>query len=115
MPGPGGTGGHGVPVWYGLVDGRVYVVTGGGEQQVPGLAEADRVVLVARSKDQQGKVAEVEARTRVVEGKDPLYAKVAPVLIPRRLNLRDGEAAADRWRKESTLVELTPVPVPVDA
>jgi hypothetical protein len=115
VPGDGGTGGHAVPVWYGLLDGRVYVLSGGSEQRIPGLAEADRVLLVARSKDQQSKVAEIEARARVVDGKDPLYAKVAPVLIPRRLNLRDGEAAADRWRKESTLVELTPVPVPVDA
>jgi hypothetical protein len=60
-------------------------------------------------------VAEVEASARVVDGKDPLFAKVIPTLLPRRLNLRDGEGAADRWRKESTLVELTPVPVPVDA
>jgi len=112
---PGAGAEHAVPVWYGLVDGRVYVLTGGGEQRVPGLAEADRVVLVARSKDQQSKVAEVEASARVVDGKDPLFAKVIPTLLPRRLNLRDGEGAADRWRKESTLVELTPVPVPVDA
>jgi hypothetical protein len=115
VPGDGGTRGRAVPVWYGLLDGRVYVLTGGSEQRVPGLAEADRVTLVARSKDQQARVAEVEAMARVVDGKDPLYARVAPVLLPRRLNLRDGDAAADRWRKESTLVELTPVPAPVDA
>jgi hypothetical protein len=110
----GGTG-RAVPAWYGLSDGRVYVLTGGSEQHIPGLADASRVVLTARSKDQQSRVAEVEASARVIDGKDPLYAKLVPVLLPRRLNLRDGDAAADRWRKECSLVELTPTSVPVGA
>jgi hypothetical protein len=114
VPGEGGTGGRAVPVWYGSLDGRVYVLTGGSEQHVPGLAEADRVVLVARSKEQQSLVAEVEASTRVVPANDPLFARVVPVLLPRRLNLRDGEQAAERWRKECTLVELTPSAIPAE-
>jgi len=114
VPGEGGTGGRAVPVWYGTLDGRVYVLTGGSEQRVPGLAEADRVVLIARSKEQQSLVAEVEAAARVVEANDPLFARVAPVLLPRRLNLRDGEQAVERWRKECTLVELTPSAIPAE-
>jgi hypothetical protein len=114
VPGEGGTDGRAVPVWYGTLDGRVYVLVGGSEQQVPGLAEADRVVLLARSKEQQSLVAEVEAAARVVEPNDPLYARVAPVLLPRRLNLRDSEQAVDRWRKECTLVELTPSSIPAE-
>jgi hypothetical protein len=39
---------------------------------------------------------------------------VASVLLPRRLNLRDGEEAVDRWRKECTLVELTPSSIPAE-
>src|SRR5215208_6645277 len=114
VPGEGGTGGRTVPVWYGTLDGRVYVLVGGSEQHVAGLAEATRVVLVARSKEQQSLVAEVEASARVVAPDDPLYARVAPVLLPRRLNLRDGEEAVDRWRKECTLVELTPSSIPAE-
>jgi hypothetical protein len=114
VPGEGGTDGRAVPVWYGVLDGRVYVLVGGSEQHVPGLAEAGRVVLIARSKEQQSLVAEVEASARVVPGSDPLFAKVAPVLLPRRLNLRDGEEAVDRWRKECTLVELTPSSIPAE-
>src|ERR671914_332665 len=64
------------------------------------LDEATRVTLVARSKEQQSLVAEVEASARVVDPKDPLFGRVASVLLPRRLNLRDGEQAVDRWRKE---------------
>jgi hypothetical protein len=114
VPGEGGTGGRAVPVWYGTLDGRVYVLVGGSEQQVPGLAETDRATLIARSKEQQSLVAEVEAAARVVPPSDPLFAKVAPVLLPRRLNLRDGEQAVDRWRKECTLVELTPSSIPAE-
>lgn len=114
VPGEGGTDGRAVPVWYGTLDGRVYVLVGGSEQHVAGLAEATRVVLVARSKEQQSLVAEVEASARVVAPGDPLYDRVAPVLLPRRLNLRDGEEAVDRWRKECTLVELTPSSIPAE-
>jgi hypothetical protein len=112
VPGEGGTDGQAVPVWYGTLDGRVYVITGGSEQRIPGLAEAGQVVLLARSKEQQSLVAEVEASVRVIQPSDPLFARVAPVLLPRRLNLRDGEQAVERWRKECTLVELTPSSIP---
>jgi hypothetical protein len=114
VPGEGGTGGRAVPAWYGTLDGRVYVLEGGSEQRIPGLAEADRVVLAARSKELQSLVAEVEASARVVPASDPLFGRVVAVLLPRRLNLRDGEQAAERWRKECTLVELTPTAVPAE-
>jgi hypothetical protein len=114
VPGEAGTGDRAVPVWYGTLDGRVYVLVGGSEQRVPGLAEAERAVLIARSKEQQSLVAEVEATARVVDPSDPLYGRVASVLLPRRLNLRDGEQAVDRWRKECTLVELTPSSIPAE-
>ncbi len=108
VPGTDGTAGRPVAAWYGTLDGRVYVLCGGAEQRIPGLAEADTVILSARSKELQSLVSRVEASARVVPPADPLFNRVVPVLLPRRLNLRDGEAAADRWRKECTLVELTP-------
>jgi len=114
VPGEGGTGGRAVPVWYGTLDGHVYVLTGGSEQHILGLAEADRVVLLARSKELLSLVAKVEASVRVVPPGEPLYARVASVLLPRRLNLRDGEQAPERWRKECTLVELTPSAIPAE-
>jgi hypothetical protein len=115
VPGPGGTGDKAVPVWYGTLDGRVYVLTGGSEQRVRGLDEADQVLLSARSKDLQSLVAKVEASARKIEPSDPLFGRLVPILLPRRLNLHDGEQAADRWRKECVLVELTPSAIPADA
>ena len=61
VPGEGGTGGRAVPVWYGILDDRVYVLVGGSAARL-GLAEASRVLLMARSKEQQSLVAEVERR-----------------------------------------------------
>jgi hypothetical protein len=115
VPGPGGTGNQAVPAWYGTLDGRVYVLTGGSEQRVRGLDQADEVLLSARSKDLQSLVSRVEASARVVETSDPLFARLVSILLPRRLNLPDGEHAADRWRKECTLVELTPSAIPAEA
>jgi hypothetical protein len=115
VPGPGGTGGKAVPAWYGTLDGRVYVLTGGSEQRIRGLDQSDRALLSARSKDLQSLLTKIEASARVVPTSDPLYARVVPVLLPRRLNLPDGDGAADRWRKECTLVELTPSAIPAQA
>jgi hypothetical protein len=91
------------------------VLTGGSEQRIRGLDDASGVLLSARSKDQQSLLTTVEASARVIPGSDPLFNKLVPILLPRRLNLRDGDAAADRWRKECTLVELTPSAIPADA
>jgi hypothetical protein len=108
-------GGRAVAAWFGLLGGRIYVLSGGSEQQIPGLGQAGRVLLSARSKEQQALIARVEASVRVVPASDPLFDRVLPVLLPRRLNLHDGDQAADRWRKECTLVELTPSGVPVES
>jgi hypothetical protein len=115
VPGPNGTGGKAVPAWYGTMDGRIYVLTGGSEQRIRGLDQADEVVISARSKDLQSLVTRMDASARVIPTSDPLFARLVPVLLPRRLNLPDGEHAADRWRKECTLIELTPSAIPVEA
>jgi hypothetical protein len=115
VPGPNGTGGKAVPAWYGTLDGRIYVLTGGSEQRIRGLEQAGEVLVSARSKDLQSLVSRIDASARVVPASDPLFARLVPILLPRRLNLPDGEGAADRWRKECTLVELTPSAIPAEA
>src|SRR6266545_8005490 len=71
VPGPGGTGGKAVPAWYGGLDGRVYVLTGGSEQRIRGLDESSQALLSARSKDLQSLVTTVEASARVIPASDP--------------------------------------------
>jgi hypothetical protein len=101
------------PVWYGYADGRVYVLTGPGEQEVPGLTDAPTVRLIARSKERQSKVGEVTCVAQVLP-KDARWERIArDVLLGRRLNLRDGERAVDRWKRDCEIVQLTPVPEPI--
>lgn len=101
------------PVWYGYEDGRVYVLVGPGEQDVPGLTEAPAVHLIARSKDVQSQVADVECVVQVLP-KDARWEEIArDLLLGRRLNLRDGDAAVARWKDTCEIVALTPVPPPV--
>jgi hypothetical protein len=99
------------PVWYGYDQGRVYVLTGAGEQDIPGLAEGSKHVrLIVRSKDVQSKVGEVTCVTQVLP-KDPNWERIArDVMLGRRLNLPDGEAAVDRWKRDCEIVQLTPIP-----
>lgn len=101
------------PVWYGYEDGRIFVLTGPGEQPIPGLVEARCVWLTARSKDVQSRVATAECTVQILR-KGPEWDRIArDLLIGRRLNLTDGDRALDRWRDECEIVLLTPVPPPV--
>jgi hypothetical protein len=103
----------GRPVWYGYENGRIYLLVGPKEQQVPGLTEAGSVRLVARSKDKQSKVAEVECSAEVLP-KNPEWDRIArDLLLGRRLNLTDGEGALARWRQTCEIVMLTPTPAPL--
>jgi hypothetical protein len=98
------------PVWYGYENGRVYVLVGPGEQQVPGLLDAGTVQLVARSKDKRSKVAEVECNVETL-AKDAQWDVIArDLLVGRRLNLRDGDGATKRWRETCEIAVLTPLP-----
>lgn len=100
------------PIWYGYEEGRVYVLTGPGEQEVPGLPERTSVRLLARSKDKRSLVADIECTVAKLP-KDEDWDRIArDVLLGRRLNLRDGEAAATRWRNECEISLLTPVAPP---
>ncbi|MGH8906081.1 MAG: hypothetical protein ACRD0K_06125 [Egibacteraceae bacterium] len=106
---------HSQAVWFVFDAGKVYVFNGPSEQDVPGLADAPRVEVIARSKDARSQVSRVPATVRVVPGDDPLFDRIGQMGMGRRLNLPDGEGALERWRQQCTLVELTPRFGPVPA
>jgi hypothetical protein len=98
------------PIWYGYKDGRVYVLDGPGEQHVPGLVESGSVMLIARSKDKRSHVAEAECIIEVLP-KDASWDEIArDLLLGRRLNLKDGDAAVERWKKDCEILVLAPLP-----
>ncbi|MFA5890447.1 MAG: hypothetical protein WDA27_05800 [Actinomycetota bacterium] len=98
------------PIWYGYQEGRVYVLTGPGEQQVPGLLKAASVRLLARSKSKQSKVDDVTCGVERLAKNDEWETTARDLLLGRRLNLRDGDAAIGRWKETCEIVVLTPLP-----
>ena len=96
------------PAWFVYDGGKVFVLTGPGEQDLTGIAEADTVTLTARSKEERSEIASVPAIVNVVPNTSDLFGRVAQMGLGTRLNLPDGEAAFDRWRQTCTLVELSP-------
>jgi hypothetical protein len=99
---------HTQAVWFVYDDGKVYVLNGPREQQVPGLETAERVTLIARSKDHRSEVSKVPARARVVDPAEDTWERVAKTAVTKRLNLADLQQAVERWRETCVLVELEP-------
>ena len=99
---------HTQAVWYVWTDGKVYVLDGPTEQQVPGLPQATTVTLTARSKDLRSRVSDVPASVTVVPNDSDRFDVIAKMALGRRLNLPDGDGALERWRSNCVLLELTP-------
>lgn len=107
VPQPDGTR-HEQPVWFVYTDGKVYVVSGPTEQDVPHLGDADEVEITARSKDFRSRVSRLPATVRVLVPDEPRYAEIVEQALPKRLNLTDPNEAAARWQANCVVVELTP-------
>lgn len=95
--------------WHAWHDGALYVVTGGQEQDLPGLAALDSVRVTLRSKDNGARLVEFEAAVTVVD--QPAAPDAIAALAKERLNARDSEHLTERWAESSTVVRLTPQPV----
>lgn len=96
------------PVWFVADGSTIYVLSGPTEQELPGITEAEEVRVTARAKDARSLVSEVPAGVEIVARDDPRYEKFERAALTRRLNLPDGEGAAQRWRENCTLLALTP-------
>jgi hypothetical protein len=101
-------------VWVLPVEGRLYLVTGPGEQTVPGLAEAlvgGTDATVRLRGDHGGQViAYVAGLAQVLPGGEE-WATVVPQLAGKRLNSSGpAEDLVSRWAAECLVVSLTPVP-----
>lgn len=96
------------PAWHLWHQGAAYLVFDGSEQRMPGLAEADSVVVTVRSKDKWGTVVAWRAAVETVPPGSPVWNEVTPLLVGKRLNNRDGDAAPARWAKECVIARLVP-------
>ncbi|TDE44194.1 hypothetical protein E1295_25275 [Nonomuraea mesophila] len=92
--------------WHSWHDGAIYLVTGGEEQQLPGLDALDRVHVTLRSKDNGARLMEFDAAVSVVD--QAAAGDAVAALAKERLNARDSEHLAERWARDCTVVRLTP-------
>lgn len=96
-------------VWVDLGDaGALYVVSGGTEQPLPGIADVDRVEVTMRSKENGGRLVTWVAEASAVHPDDELWAPVTAALVSDRLNLPDLATAAAGWAQTSRVTRLAP-------
>jgi hypothetical protein len=88
--------------------GAAYVVTGGIEQPLPGLPEAERVTVTVRSKDKGARLVSWVAAVEQVRPGSEEWNTIVPLLTKERLNAPDGEHQAERWADEAYVIRLTP-------
>lgn len=99
-----------VPVWLARSGTTVYVLTGGREQQVPGLAAAASATVSARSREDRALLVTWGATVTPVPPGTAEWDEAVRLLLPARLNLPDADdaGARARWAAECALVRLTP-------
>lgn len=88
--------------------GALYVVSGGDEQHLPGIEQADRVEVTMRSKENGGRLVTWVAEPSRVTPDDPAWDTVTAALAAGRLNLDDLTTAARKWAQSSVITRLKP-------
>ena len=101
-----------IPAWFVYRQGKIFLVSrkqpGPDEQIVPGLPDANDLVIVTRRKGRDTSLDRFHAAARVLEGEE--WEKAAALLADRRRDRHGppGEAI-ERWRGSAYIAELTPV------
>jgi hypothetical protein len=98
------------PVWHVWRD-AAYVLTGPGEQDVPGLAGAAQVTVTVASKDTGGLLVRWTARVSRVEPGSAEWPGIIGALLAGRLNEPASPGAlspAERWAQTGNVYRLTP-------
>lgn len=96
------------PVWHVWADGVAYVVSGGPEQPLPGIADVGRVLVTARAKESRARLVSWVASAETLVPYTDEWRAAVEALRPERLNAAAGAALADVWAAESTVTRLTP-------
>ncbi|NUT38065.1 MAG: hypothetical protein HOV79_33880 [Hamadaea sp.] len=101
-------------VWCLPLEGKLYLVTGPGEQTVPGLAEAvarGADATVSLRGDHGGRIVTFTAAIAEIRPNGTEWETVAPQLASKRLNASGtAESVVARWAAECLVVALIPDP-----
>jgi hypothetical protein len=92
-------------IWY---DDALHLVAGGQEQPLPGVAEAGRVEVTMRSKENGGRLVTWVGRVSAVRPGEDAWEPVTDALVSDRLNLEELASAKDEWAAHSVVVRIDP-------
>jgi len=101
-----------IPAWFVYRNGKVYVLSSLEpsleEQTIPGLPDANDLVIITRRKYRDTSQGRIRAAARILEGTE--WEEAAKLLADRRRD-RHGppQDAIKRWRGSSAIAELTPL------
>ena len=102
-----------VPAWFLYNQGRIYLLHSeerdSGEQQIPGLPDADELLVVTRRKGRDTRADRFHCAVRLIEADSPEFDPLAGMLADRRRD-RHGtpQEAVQRWKGSCVIAELTP-------
>ncbi len=111
---PGQPTGRSAPVWCSWLADALYVVSGPGEQPVPGLSGARHCQVSGRGDNGALIVTWPATVTRVEPGSEE-WDRVVPLLSGKRLNLPADDDTGQRWARDCTLSRLAPDGEPAPA
>ncbi|MFZ5847413.1 MAG: hypothetical protein ACOYX5_08540 [Actinomycetota bacterium] len=94
--------------WHVWHDEALLLVAGGPEQELPGIAEADRVEVTMRSKDNGGRLVTWVGSVSPVRPGEEQWEDATSALIADRLNLEDLGTARQTWAERSVVVRVEP-------
>ena len=94
-----------VPAWFAYKNGKIYVLSqrepGPEEQTIPGVPEANQLVVITRRKLRDTELQEFYAAQRKLEG--PEWEEAAKLLVDKRKSRAGAPAESlTRWRKTAT-------------
>jgi hypothetical protein len=101
-----------VPAWFVYRGGKIYVLSSKEpsleEQSIPGLPEANDLVVITRRKYRDTSLGRFHAAARILEGAE--WDQAAKLLADRRRDRHGPPAdAIKRWRGSCVIAELTPI------
>ncbi|WP_117214490.1 hypothetical protein [Allorhizocola rhizosphaerae] len=106
-------GGPAHALWCMPLDGRIFLVTGAGEQKLPGIGE-ESVVTVTLRGDHGGNVVSYPATVTQIRPEMDVWETVAPQLAGKRLNSSGpAEQVVERWSRECAIWALAPAGDPL--
>lgn len=108
---PGQPTGRSTAAWCCWLDDALYVVSGAGEQPVPGLGTATSCTVSGRG-DNGARIVVWPAAVHQLAPGGQEWERVVPHLVGKRLNLPAGDDTPARWARDCTVAKLTPCGAP---